>query len=373
MRNLNPLFLMLAASMAFPLFAGCQNASNLCRRETALLRAEILDLEDKYYALQAQHESVLAGGQPASSIIGGGTVGSGVIVNPSSAIGSSFAQGEIIYDGSVISDGEIIHNGVIHNGVIHNGTIQGGNVEFSGDVIYENGTTLPFAPEVYYPDAQPGALVNPGAANPGSLPITLEPTHGSSTRSEVTDGPGDSAFNLDLPGIQTDYGQTNAGQRPTSLKIDVNRTHGVNLDANDGDDGIVLMIASRDSAGNFAQPQSTLRVSVSEPSGTEIGKWTFVAEELALFISRDELDDTDGILLHLPWLDKVPTGTSVIVNVESSAGGQTLSDTASINIEGKSQRPQLEANGWSRSAPTIRRPARSRSTSVERPTWKPVR
>jgi len=147
----------------------------------------------------------------------------------------------------------------------------------------------------------------------------------------------------------------------------------VNLDSSEGDDGLVLMISSTDAAGNFAQPQGSLRVKVSEPSGKEIGKWTFVSEELSLFISRDELDDTDGILLHLPWLDKVPSGSSVIVEVEATSGGQTISDTTSIRIEGQSQREELQANGWSGSTPSIRLPAKSRSTSVERPTWKPVR
>ena len=37
-----------------------------CERETALLRAEILDLEDKYYALQAQQRSTP---QTAASVL----------------------------------------------------------------------------------------------------------------------------------------------------------------------------------------------------------------------------------------------------------------------------------------------------------------
>ena len=36
--------------------AGC-NADPRCRRETALLRAEIIDLEDQYYALKSRHEA----------------------------------------------------------------------------------------------------------------------------------------------------------------------------------------------------------------------------------------------------------------------------------------------------------------------------
>ena len=49
--------LMVAFGFCFVLFSiGC-NADPSCRRETALLRAEILDIEDKYAVLQSRYES----------------------------------------------------------------------------------------------------------------------------------------------------------------------------------------------------------------------------------------------------------------------------------------------------------------------------
>jgi len=50
-------FILPAMALLF-FVSGCKNTTTMrCERETALLRAEILDLEDKYYALQSQYRS----------------------------------------------------------------------------------------------------------------------------------------------------------------------------------------------------------------------------------------------------------------------------------------------------------------------------
>ena len=388
MRNPNlPVLIVIAASILLSTLVGCQKSNVLCRRETALLRAEILDLEDKYYALQSQHQSMIAGQPAAAGSFAHSSVGSGVIVGSSPVVieGTSLApgsvvQGDIIYDGSVISEGEIIYD---------SGPVT------SGQVIYGDGTTLPVAPEAYYPESNtiPGVLpFDPGglpispesqSVDPGSLPIDPGPqgssTRGSSTRTPIYNAPGDSVFDLDLPAIQSGYQPPSNQRVPTSLMIDGTRTKGINLDSAEGDDGLELMIQSNDENGEFVLPLSALSVTVSEPSGKEVGKWTFVPDELSLFVSRDERDDNNGILLHLPWLDNVPDGTSVIVKAQTLDQANSISDVAAVSIQNKTSQPvtsipNVRASGWSGSAPIIRRPASSsRSTSIERPTWKPVR
>ena len=103
------------------LTCGCRsNTTSLqCERETALLRAEILDLEDKYYALKSQYESSPIAG--STTVTNAGYVGSGVITS----------QAAPVYVDSQTYGTPMVHGEVIQGGVIQGGVIQ-------GDVIYED-------------------------------------------------------------------------------------------------------------------------------------------------------------------------------------------------------------------------------------------
>ena len=77
---------------------GC-NADPSCRRETALLRAEILDIEDKYAVLQSQYESTASqlhqfNGVPIDQTMYGAT--------------SNYQ--DVILNQEIISNGEILTN-----------------------------------------------------------------------------------------------------------------------------------------------------------------------------------------------------------------------------------------------------------------------
>lgn len=84
-----------------PLAAGC-NSDPRCRRETALLRAEILDLEDKYYLMKEQRDQALA--------VAEGEVVTQVVSQESGTdvIYDGFIDGAIIYDEPVQEQSRII-------------------------------------------------------------------------------------------------------------------------------------------------------------------------------------------------------------------------------------------------------------------------
>ena len=146
---------------------GC-NSDLRCRRETALLRAEYLDLEDKYYSLLAQSED--------STIIDG-TVASGyedaVVVDSGLPVGSGFENGAVIDSGQPVGSG----------------------------VIYDQGSVQTFAanPEITYYDQSPGyqsygqVISPPNQVFYGDVidatptpTLALPPSDGSSTRSGLS-------------------------------------------------------------------------------------------------------------------------------------------------------------------------------------------
>ena len=87
---------------------GC-NSDLRCRRETALMRAEYLDLEDKYYSLLAQSEG-------STVVDGTASVASGyenaVIVDSGLPVDSGYDSGVIVNSGQPIGSGVIIDQGV---------------------------------------------------------------------------------------------------------------------------------------------------------------------------------------------------------------------------------------------------------------------
>lgn len=89
--------------------AGC-NADPSCRRETALLRAEMLDLEDKYYLMKSQRDEALGiargvdGSRVASEVLSADQqIGSGVIIYDE-PIDGDMLDAPVINEGQLIDD-----------------------------------------------------------------------------------------------------------------------------------------------------------------------------------------------------------------------------------------------------------------------------
>ena len=78
---------------------GCNSDPN-CRRETALLRSEILDLEDKYYLLKSERDALL---QSQGAAVNEIYAASDAIYEQPAIIQGQLLQGDVIYDQGILS------------------------------------------------------------------------------------------------------------------------------------------------------------------------------------------------------------------------------------------------------------------------------
>ena len=372
---------------------GCQTASLQCQRETALLRAEILDLEDKYYALQSQQASMLNGGH--GNVISNGVIGSGVV------LGTQVAGTPVISDGYPVIQGDVIY---YDETLPYSAPIQ--QAPLGGEIYYEG---QPIPGQVF-PDQQiiqPGVEVLPTpAAQPDSFNLELGPTpaesnptpaEGTFSESEQTD----QTLSLpDSPELKVGYEDLDldlADSEVDRIEIATSATRGKDLDGIAGDDVIELLVKTLDRDGAFVDKTGEMTITVTDQLVGEIGKWTFLPEELKLFLSRDEFGNT-GTLLHLPWTDRIPVSKRVIIRVSMMIDNIEYVATRQIEIKpptaaisndevvgwtsndrrwvsgargSRSQRSRSSSVSGRNSAPT--RLPTSPSTAVKRPQWKPVR
>ena len=396
MRFLTIIFLSIASAV----FCGCRSTTSLqCERETALLRAEILDLEDKYYALKSNYQSSITGS--SQTIHTGGVIGSGIVSSP---VYVESVQG---YGGAPM----IVGDGVIYGDPVYGGVMQDQIIQ--GDVIYEDqmvpGTVVPQTindpilsvppQESIYQESESIPLDGNAAPTPAAS--------GSSARSmeipqldEATSDP----LELMLPEQDADLEvgfedlqlQLDSGQQEIDrLEIVSSATRGKDLDGVPGDDGIELMVQTLNADGDFVDFTGEMTITVEDRLAGEIGKWTFLPQELKLFLSRDELGNM-GTLLHLPWAGKIPVSQQIEVRVSVMIDNIEYIAKQAINIKpptGQTNSPAVvgwgDDNRWV-SVPNSTRqnmdfapssnyasPPRFKTSrpqvSIERPQWKPVR
>ena len=400
---------------------GCKSPSLQCRREIALLRAEILDVEDKYYALKSQHESMV-GGQGQGQIVSNGIVGNGVIVG-SQVIGAPVSNSYPVVNGGIVNGG-IVNGGIVNGAVISDGQIIGGDIIYDDQMVpgslplmqqapVENGAYYqgqPYQGQIYQGQPYPGQIYNGQMLETQVPPQNIQPTPAPAVNSESLD------LNLSQPSIddQTNSDQTmelpdleledfddeielGLGQEVDRIEITDSATRGKDLDGVAGDDGIELMVQTLAADGDFVDQRGEMTVTVNDQLVGEIGKWTFLADELKLFLSRDKSGKM-GTLLHLPWTDRVPVSKQVDVRVSMVIGsieyiasreikiqpptlqvnrdsvvGWTTKDTRWVNEAFSASPAQRGTNvGTRRNSVPAMLPS-SQSTAVPRPKWKPVR
>ena len=334
---------------------GC-NSDPRCRRETALLRAEILDLEDKYYLLKSQHQNQL-------SQISNGTI-----------------QGEIYSDAHGIADGQILDGSIVGQPYYTDtGEIYSGQID--GDIIYDNGSRLNTAaptslsdypisvdnahPSVLSSDMSPNRLTQPRINSPTSNnPMPTDQGQGRSVIQPANESQIDTFEDLRMPELEdpTDLeGSSNPSRRQpgqltldgpefsvgydnratespivTEVKINRDATRGHDVDGIPGDEGIDLLIQPKTADGSVEFLAGELTVSVIDPSQTaalqRIGLWKFLPEETELFFANDELGN-QGILLHLPWDQSTPINSRLIVHVRFIApDGRILKTSSELRV-----------------------------------------
>ena len=333
---------------------GC-NADPSCRRETALLRAEILDIEDKYAVLQSKYESTATelhhfNGQPIDQTMYGATsnyhnvilneeiISNGEIITDHGSYPGyveSYPTGEVIYGNTIQSypqgypqgSGVIIEDPSLQLGTPYNGGFI--NESIGEGVLEENGTPLPTSPR-----------------NQNSLPLPNDTRNRRSIKTDELDVELPGLNRRSIPAIQasTTLGRkrgnrlndVNVATRSAATEIVVNRsgTSGHDVDGARGDEGLNLLLQTKNSKGQIVLQGGELTVSLIDPKQRQrIGFWRFLASETELFFVDND-QNSDGILLHLPWDESVPERARLLVQVQFVTNdGRTLTTSSDVLIE----------------------------------------
>lgn len=350
---------------------GC-NSDLKCRRETALLRAEYLDLEDKYYDLLAQSGSTSAATIRSTPSLATSSSNDDVIIS----------QGQpVIYGSGVTAAPHAAQPTVIYNSVDQYGNVITGNPQ--PEIIYYDQSaavptaSLPLEGQTYYSSAPfstapyatvPTPATSAGPSSGSSLrgtqsaqqpsgdyypsPVEVPPTDGL----DVLPAPSDSSHgtlpapdsSLNEGQIRLDLDTDNTRPIGREIKIEmsspitevvINRSvsQGKNSDQRPGDDGIELLLQPKSATGDVIDEAGNLTISLVDAAADQgqrqIGQWTFLKEEAELFFAQDEFDNR-GILLDLKWDKIIPTNKRLTVYVRfETPDGRIMETTSDIIID----------------------------------------
>lgn len=343
---------------------GC-NSDLKCRRETALLRAEYLDLEDKYYGLLSQSGSTSAA-----------TIASAPSFVTSSGSDVIISDGQpVIYGSGITSVPQADQPGVIYNSVDQYGNVISGNPQ-PEIIYYDQSAGVPVDGQTYYSSAPystapyatvPTPATSAGPSSGSSLrgsqsaqqpsddyypsPVEVPPTDGLDVPSST---PGSSRGTLPAPDssfndgqIRLDLDTDNTQPIGHEIKIEmsspitevvINRSvsQGKNSDQRPGDDGIELLLQPKSATGDVIDEAGNLTISLVDAAADQgqrqIGQWTFLKEEAELFFAEDEFDNR-GILLDLKWDKIIPTNKRLTVYVRfETPDGRIMETTSDIII-----------------------------------------
>ena len=326
---------------------GC-NSDLRCRRETALLRAEYLDLEDKYYALLAEGPDstvIVDSGQNGVSNYAPATIQeSGIIANQIVAQPVYNSNPEITYydqgptyqgvPGQIFSGGTVIGSGISGGTVFNQPTLatpvlQGSRESFDVPTPVESNNGGSSSPSLETFDDESNAETE-------RLP---EPSDSDSSQG----GEGEtSILEMDTDRLKFDFAsESSAGDSSTdqvsSIRINTSVSRGQTIDQVPGDDKLKLLLQPIDAMGEVMEQAGNLSISVideeADQGEQQIGYWEFVQSEAELFFARDEFDNR-GILLELPWEDRIPTHSNLSVYVRfETLDGRVLDTTEYVTID----------------------------------------
>ena len=291
--------LLVALTIGSALFTGCRIDPN-AEREIALLRSEILDLEDKYYSLKNRCD-------PNSNEYYEGSVNGAPLHQES-------APGEVIY-----SEPDIIHDP-------------------SGDIFCDSSpdNAENYAPAYSNPHIQfnPAETMPPASMDEGSRQPTVLENSGAATDSETLP-----PFEIEFENNSQPNQQLQVGTDSEVAAISINRSisGGHDLDGVPGHEGLVLLIQPETRTGQVIQQPGSLTINVTEPSlqatRNSIARWSFTAGEVKNFFVKDDYPDK-GILLHLPWDEIRPSTRSLLVRVEfTTIDNRTFETVREFEIE----------------------------------------
>lgn len=306
--------------------AGCR-MNPLAEREIALLRAEILDLEDQYYSLKSRCEtgSAVGVGRPVRFDQGNNLpVGQGIAVN----------QGFPVNQGFVGNQGFVDNQGFVGNqGFAEPYCENCAPNTYSNPIIYQN------SPEFIQNSSPEIVPFNDSGFEtlPNSEPV-LDQEEGSDSKLESLPSAEESgeeqSFLPNAPGQNSILRPASAQNSVSSIIINRNLSKGQDVDGYPGHEGLALLIQPITAMGEVRKVAGHLTVRVVESGGPQverqIGLWQFTPEETTNFFVKDEFDE-QGILLHLPWDTIIPTSEQLNVFVRYMTQDQRGID-ASIQL-----------------------------------------
>ena len=309
-------FIVLASS-------GCRALDPNAEREIALLRSEILDLEDQYYSLRSQRDTAVMQLRDCQG---------------ASFDASQFPESQTSYPqyaGQCVNCGE-------------------------GEIIYDS-SPIVYEDQSFGPIVGGNAIASPGNSiapplntmdqiqsfESGSPVIETDSTLEEVPAIEGSDGGndgGDAGESTSILNRQYDVSQADNGIR--AVQINSRQTQGKDLDGVPGHEGITLLVQPINRQGQVVSQNGQMTVQLIErdrlASSRQIGRWDFTPEEIQSFRVRDGLPD-QGILLHLPWSAILPTQkeVSLMVNFVSS-GNQRFTSRMQIPIQPPAKRYTLD-------------------------------
>ncbi|MFK7766248.1 MAG: hypothetical protein AB8B55_03315 [Mariniblastus sp.] len=301
-----------------------------------MLRAEILDLEDKYFLLKSQYEAnigELNGYYDVSS--------DGGMLSPDPIVGDGYYDdGEMIYQGDVIYEGPINQGEVINDaGNYQSAPVMSGPNGSSS--VGPNGSPTPVGSGSS--DIEPGYSIDMQAPNGQGQVDSLQADSMDDIDSMLPDlediDSGESVA-LSGPGQGIGYERSEPDAmwqaEITEVVINRNASRGHDVDGRPGDEGIDLLIQPRDAEGNIELVGGELTVSVLDPTEApdrqRVGLWKFLPQETELFFANDEIGN-EGILLHLPWEQSTPVNERLMVHVRFvTPDGREMKTSSEIRI-----------------------------------------
>ena len=282
------------------LCCGCRVNPN-AEREIALLRAEILDLEDQYYALKSQRDTAVTQLRDCQGV---------------DFDGSRFPDPQLPGDCVNCDDGAIIYD---------------------SSVVYEDGATVieqgvPF-------DLNTSDQIQSYEYEQGS-PV-IESTPGLE---EVPAVEGNTPTDDGTSILDRQRGLTQGSIR--TIRIHPQVSKGEDLDGTPGHEGLSLLVQPVNAQSQVVNEVGQMTIQVLErdrlASSRQIGIWRFTPEETRSFQVREGVPD-QGILLHLPWSQILPTRNAVTVVVNFVvAGNQRHTARLQIPIQPPRNRYSLD-------------------------------
>jgi hypothetical protein len=344
------------------LTAGCGSASPRVRREIALLRGEIVDLENQYYALKSMYRDE-TGREPDFSAYGMNNPGrqSGRWLEGGEASGVCLDCGQVHdprqqYDHPLTIDSRSPSSSPTP--APREGTSQSGELRPGESTIVEPEEPLiEFGPEEV---PLPGDDQTNGFRRPASQ-VGLE------TPSDAVRPGSRSAQTGSRPAPRS------SGTGSGDFEIDSRQTRGFDSDGFPGDEGVMVRLLSRTETG-VAGSLGELTFSVIDPDQPQqtqrLGLWKYSAEEVAGMVRQDG----NGLVVdaRLPWQRGPVRNENLLLFVRlRTPDGRMIERSASFTVTS----PDSAAADVQDGTPAEGDPMIEPQNQADRnaPSWRPIR